>query len=149
MTKSEELTAAKLDLSEFKERNKDILGNLKARKDNISKLKGEVEAEKIAAKPDFPWPALEVGMLESIDSDLDKSGIITKELMEDNFGTREYDGLIGWQIDTDDSGWVQTNNDGDYYEISVTLTSPESHKYYSSFETCMAVGWNGNGEKFN
>lgn len=144
----EKLEQLEKEYQEFLQRNKQIFEEKKRFKKEIQDLHEGIALQIKLARPPFPYPDLEPDALEQFNDD-DFDGIITQEMIDelDDDYKDQVEGLVGWKVEFYDeaSGAV---NDGDYYDVSITLTDPSGNVYTVEDQTCLAVGFNFGSIRF-
>ena len=132
----QELAEIEAEYTKFKIENKDIFNKKKQFKKSIENLSQSLQREMDKVKPEFPLPLLRlnnfVGYFDDVDITISEEDV--KEYEDEDISA-----LLGWKVDYESDGHT-THTDGDWYDYSLTLTSPEGYVYSYSGETCLCNG---------
>lgn len=137
-----QLELSKVNLKDFDTQNSAILNRRKELKAEVSRLEEAIEIELNNSKPKFPVENLDLGIFSELFSGWGEKKVTQKHIDEYLSQDSEVVGLekiLGWSVVYEDNS-ASTHTDGDFYDYSLTVTSPEGYAYSAYGETCMAVG---------
>lgn len=151
MKEQEDLVRLEKEKAEFLKENKSVFAKIEEYDKKIDELQLAISNNLIKNIPELisSLTGDDVNFLYDLEYDIDDEELLNElreevELSEtkyEKYRQRELDlvlSLKGWKIETYDEGH-EAVNDGDYFDISFTLISPEGVRYTTNDETCLAV----------